>query len=513
MRTEDAAMKSSDRHNVSSARGRPVLFHRRDERDSEAARELIIQLDGQEHIDFEDVARGSPFFEELGGGATPALWDGEQLHRGLAAIVLALIPQRPTARREMEELLKAGRVPDSYSFGEDLNWSAPWTEMTYTTELPFWLMVADCNLRIRVAEHDYPVEVRSDYWELYAGELTPSSRNAIYFGPKRWEGIRPDLMAGILENRLPYIWRRCRTVVRVTSRCLTSVADAADTDEEDNRRLERVRTEYLRSMCELHLAVVNQLIQSYRLSTYDYFPYEVSPWDVPIWYCSVGKVFRRVAILPYSEWDQKLRDDDTQDEYSLSTPEKLGAALQGTFDPAEFELIDALNRMERGDYTGAVRRVTTAAEAELERVLRIGLSTTRSAAEVEEVLRATRNSFPRRLRQYERLRGESVPDVHRVELAQTRNTRHDIVHRGMRIEFGDRGRAQRAVDTGRWFFNWLQNDPVRTSVRERRLAFRSLGRRLGGFPGSLTKGGPVIQVPSAIDEAGEPANAASESDG
>jgi hypothetical protein len=488
----------SGSHEPSSTRRKAVLFHRRDEPDSEAARELVIQVDGLQDIDFEDVGRGSQLFEDLGGGSTPAFWDGDSFHEGLAAIVLALIPERPTTRRDMKKRLKAGSVPESYSFGEELDWKAPWVTMTYSVELPFWLMLADCNLTVRFADHDYAVEVRSDHWELYVGEQSPSSINAIYFGQQRFDGVRPDLMAAILERRLPYIWRRCRTVVKITSRCIASVAEPPEPDSEQDSRIDNVRKEYLRSMCELHLPVVNHLIQSYRMITYDYFPYEVSPWDVPVWYCVAKPGFQRVVLLPYSAWDLKPRDEDTQDEYSLTTPERLQAVLRDAVDPAEFELVDALNRMERGDYTGAVRRVTTAAEAELGRVLRAALAATRTDADVEVALRASRNDFPRRLREYEGLRGQRVPDVHRAELERTRTMRHEIVHQGMRIQFSERGRAQRAVDTGRWFFNWLQNDPQRTRVRESGLALRSLGQRLGGSSGHLGADGPVIESPASL---------------
>ena len=187
-----------------------------------------------------------------------------------------------------------------------------------------------------------------------------------------------------------------------------------------------------------------------------------------------------------------MRDNDTQDELSLSTPEKLQAAMAVAFDPAEFELVDAMNRMERGDYSGAVRRVCTAIEAELERVLRNALLRVMSGAEVEEALRASQTDFPGRLRQYARLRREAVPPVHQAELEQTRSLRHEIVHRGLRIQFAERGRAQRAVDTGRWFFNWLQQDEERTRLRERGLGLRSLGRNLWAFPGQLTPDGPII---------------------
>jgi hypothetical protein len=101
-----------------------------------------------------------------------------------------------------------------------------------------------------------------------------------------------------------------------------------------------------------------------------------------------------------------------------------------------------------------------------------------------------------------------LPPALRGELESTRAIRHSIVHTGRRIHFSERGEAQRSVDTGRWIFNWLQSEPDRTKLREKGLALRSLGRRLGGLTGHLSGDGPVIDTPGYLDAEDVPAESA-----
>jgi len=50
------------------------------------------------------------------------------------------------------------------------------------------------------------------------------------------------------------------------------------------------------------------------------------------------------------------------------------------------------------------------------------------------------------------------------------------------------------VDTSRWIFNWFENDQARGEIREKRIAFRSLGRDLyaGVFRPRITPEGVVL---------------------
>jgi hypothetical protein len=272
---------------------------------------------------------------------------------------------------------------------------------------------------------------------------------------------------------------------------------------EDGSNRSGVAQWYLRAVCEAHIAVVNKLIRSYRLTTYDYFPYEVSPWDIPAWFVDQEGNSTRVGLLPYADWDYKPRGGTSEgqpDEYKLTEPPALQSAILAEASTAELELLDAINLMERGDYSGAVRRITTAIEAVLESVLGDELRQLYPDPEVANRLRASQNDFPGRLRQYLKLSGRTFPEAHSQDLEATRRIRHTIVHEGNRISYAERGRAQRSVDTGRWIFNWLENEPERAERREKRLALRSLGRHLSLYHAEITPDGVVVHKPPLVGD-------------
>jgi hypothetical protein len=105
--------------------------------------------------------------------------------------------------------------------------------------------------------------------------------------------------------------------------------------------------------------------------------------------------------------------------------------------------------------------------------------------------------FKRRIDKYQSLTGRTLLQGLSATLDETRKLRHRIVHGGYRISAGERGRAQRAVDTGRWIFNWFENDAQRSKTREKQIGLRSLGRDLtyGVFRSKITAEGVTVSRP------------------
>lgn len=391
------------------------------------------------------------------------------------------------------EIYSSGSLPESYSLGQELDWDADPLPVILFVELPFWLMVSNCPLQIDIRGHTFRVEIAGDFVSLYGREVHNSGDTCIYMGPDVTQ-FDPEIQKRIKEDQIPVLPRKCKTVLRIHSRCNADVLAAIN---DEGRRMTEAYF-YLKALCEAHFEVINHVVQHYRLSTYDYFPYEVSPWDVPVWYVDSGSVTFRVVLQDYAEWDYKpiLTHPGARDlTYALISPPKLQDAMVVEPSAGELELLDALNFMERGDYSGAVRRITTAIEAILDSVLRRELMGRYPEPEVESRLRASQNDFPGRLRQYQNLSGRDLPADLADELNATRNLRHNIVHRGERITFANRGQAQRAVDTGRWIFNWIEDNPDRRDVRETSLAFRSLGRHRSYFDAEITPNGVIVHKP------------------
>jgi hypothetical protein len=267
---------------------------------------------------------------------------------------------------------------------------------------------------------------------------------------------------------------------------------------------------YLSELCKAHIPVVNELVRGYRLATYDYFPYEVSPWDVPYWQIEHNGGSVSSCLVPYRDWDFKPRIFTDRDlvkrmmlgqqidpasiPYKLIDESNLQDAMSLVSGPGELELLDALNFMERGGYSDAVRRITTALEVIVESEAGKVVEKAEGEKKAASFLKATESNFRRRVDKYEQFSGRTLSAVLKSRMYATRQLRHRIVHAGHRIGPSDLGQAQRAVDTGRWIYNWFENDKARREVREKKIAFRSLGRDImtGIFPAVIIPDGVVL---------------------
>lgn len=389
-------------------------------------------------------------------------------------------------------------IPESFTFGDGIDWTSSLRETRLYVELPFWLMSPPGPVTVSWEGADFTVDVCSPWMEVFGWEITDSRVTAIHQGPVQPDWQPTEQLAKTPgEEGVPWLLRRCKTVLRLVIEAHTSPFQELADDAIP--RLHAEQEAYRASLCEAHIPVINELIQRYRLSTYDYFAYEVDAWDVPVWYVSQGGGHYASVLLRYKEWDDKpvlIQRDGTVRQFAWTSPEKIASASTSMATPGEFDLLDARSLMERGDYTGAVRRSVTAIEAVLRWALKEELSQRHNEFEAERKTANTDNDFPGRLAQWRKLAKPNISPVLFDEFERTRKLRHEIVHRGLRLILDDRGRAQRAVDTSRWLYNKIEGKPEREHLRE--FGGGGIERAIGRaaltprFPSSISDGMIVL---------------------
>jgi hypothetical protein len=318
-------------------------------------------------------------------------------------------------------------LPDSYYVGQDIDWDSPWIDVELFVELPFWLMVDNTEVALDLHGHSFDVAIHDNYFELYARLVDDSRNSVVYIGPfKPLDNFGSDMQ----EFRekcpdQPLFWRKCKTVLRIRTRCNEDVLNRGGMGRPGSISM------YLAELCRAHIPVINRLIQAYRLATYDYFPFEVSPWDVPRWWVSREGNSIPVDLLGYKTWDIKppIIHADGQDPvpYQLIDSVDLAGKLDDQPRPGELELLDALNLMERGDYSGAVRRVTTAIEVVVEAVVGGAVERAEGTAAAKKFIRDTRTNFPRRVHKVRK--GERSEDAGGAASSARQNSQTPTLHR------------------------------------------------------------------------------------
>ena len=388
-----------------------------------------------------------------------------------------------TLMNEMTE--KYGPTPSEWTFGEDIDWTSPLVDATLTVELPFWLMLPDSEISVTWNSTPFEVLIRQLTMEVFV-DFVSDSRQTIagHTGLKQDLFENPDRLANFSAERgHPMMPRPCKTVL--TIKTLAHEDIFRELTDADRPAVAREFSAYRASLCEAHIPVVNELIQRYRLQTYDYFPYEVSAWDVPIWYLAHSEQQNRSLLIGYKGWDFRpaivgpgMDSDGTPHlaQFEWTNKAHIEEMASDKASQGEFDLLDARSLMERGDYTGAVRRAVTSIEALVAQRLLAELQKSMTLEDSEKELKKTERYFQRRLTQLQKLLNVSYPKGLLDSFEETRKMRHDIVHKGRRLTIHDRGRAQRAIDSGRWLFNRIEENPARTQLREHAHTLRSAGR-------------------------------------
>jgi len=395
-------------------------------------------------------------------------------------------------------------TPQSVTFGDEIAWGQEPVITYLYVELPFWLMVDPTSLMIQHGAAEVLVWICSPRMEVFANEVTDSRVTVIHEGPQSRESWVPSLglQQAIAQGGLVVLPRPCKTVLRIDCQALSGPFPLA---EDNERPTQAARDAYWASLCEAYIPVVNEVIQRYRLLTYDYFAYEVSPWDVPVWYVRQGVQHRVAILVPARGWDRRPVEiwpsvepggKPLVKQFQFTDGAALAHASSNDATPGEWELLDARSLLERGDYTGAVRRTATAVEAVVESALEVELAKKYDATEVAQRMKKSELDAPGRLAQLHKLLGRDVLDPTLVaDVKIIRDIRHDIVHRGRRLDHEDRFQAQWCVDRGRWLFNQVERKPDRARLRDFGL-MKSVGRtmRAARFPTRVTEAGIVVEA-------------------
>jgi hypothetical protein len=87
-------------------------------------------------------------------------------------------------------------IPEHYTVGDNLRWDAPWADVRFWVELPFWLMVNNTTVTVDFDSHAFPIAIHDDYSELFFGEATDSRTTVGYRGPRK---KRADLSKAVRE--------------------------------------------------------------------------------------------------------------------------------------------------------------------------------------------------------------------------------------------------------------------------------------------------------------------------
>ena len=110
--------------------------------------------------------------------------------------------------------------------------------------------------------------------------------------------------------------------------------------------MSREHSAYRASLCEAHIPVINELIQRYRLQTYDYFPYEVRPGR-SVWYVTSFRTpapytphsIQRLGLQTSRRWTRGMDSDGTPTLAPFEWADKTSveaisseSASQGEFD-------------------------------------------------------------------------------------------------------------------------------------------------------------------------------------
>jgi hypothetical protein len=391
-------------------------------------------------------------------------------------------------------------TPPGWFAGASLCLEGGAIDVQLRVQLPFWLLMPDCELTAKFRESSLKVSVSGKTVEIRAGWLPAAG--CFHFAPRArepWEaaaepvpgvsGDAPGARPAPKVNRIvvpdgggDIVFRSTRTVLTIRTKaiedCVRAITDGG------SRTLDA--SMYFQSLAHAHIPFVNSVINAYRRATGDPFAVEVTEWDVPTWFLSVGGRAFAIPLVPYAAMDRfptvERANATAAEPVHLSTEAEVQSALGSGEFPGEIDLLDAWALYFRGRFADAVRSLMTAIEVALEFKLREALSSKGlPEQEVERRLSKTFNDFDARLTDYSRTMRRRVPGPIvsalpwlngvrlKRELMGARRLRHKVVHEGLQLDPSMYAHLQRPMETMTWLFNWLVRPsagPFSSRIRE-----------------------------------------------
>lgn len=109
-----------------------------------------------------------------------------------------------------------GAVPESFAFGDGIDWSSPLVETRLYVELPFWLMTSAGRVDVEWSGTTFGVDVCSAWMEVFGGQVLDSRASVVHHGPWRPDGWEPpdEIAAELARLQMTWLQRPCKTVSR-----------------------------------------------------------------------------------------------------------------------------------------------------------------------------------------------------------------------------------------------------------------------------------------------------------
>lgn len=404
---------------------------------------------------------------------------------------------------------------EAFAAEESEWWKGRSVPIHLMVELPFWLMIPDCELSVPHDDATVTASVRGHYMEVSDGPLALDSHvNVVHIGPNDELKAGKDQPSSVAQTEAP-VYRPMKTVVvfqpMAMEDSLVALQERKPPTWQDRTRLRRINraSKYLQSLAYAHIPFLNRLITSYRSTSLDPFAFQVSEWDVPVWFALFKDMIVPMGLMPYwgNDWYPTLRKmgGGETTAFVASPVDAVQTQVKSEVMPGRLELLDALSLSYRGRFDDAVRSAVTAIEVALECQLRQlleakGYTDDQSQRRLDE----TRNTFEKRLADYEKLSKKRLPGPvlscvpyingirFKSELWQVRELRHKIVHEGVRVDIHSRGPMLRAIETMTWLFRWLTWEDGDAQEDSKNYVFFSLMRGNFIYPVEYSSSGVVV---------------------